>query len=167
MGSVIPAMQGKLTLLVSGDMAAFEKARPNLEKLAAKIFFMERPGLATKMKLINNLVLATLMASLAEALALAERAGLPREKALEILAAGAGNSAVLAGKLDKFLRDDFSPHFSFAMMHKDLHYLADLADTFKRPLFTGGMAKELYAMAYSRKMENLDFSAIYKILKEF
>lgn len=167
LGSVVPASQGNLTLLVSGDSDAFEIVHPLLEKFAKKIFFVEQPGMATRMKLINNLVLANLMASLAEALALGERAGLGKEEVLEILAAGAGNSGVLSGKRQKLIQGDFAPHFSSAMMYKDLLYLSDLANTFKRPLFTGGMVRELYVMAYSRHLENLDFSAIYKIMKEF
>jgi 3-hydroxyisobutyrate dehydrogenase len=148
MGSVMPASQGALSVLVSGEKAVFEEALPYLDQIGSQIFFLEQIGLATRMKLINNLVLGVFTAALAEALALGEVAGLDKVRVLEILAAGAGNSRILAAKQQKFLDEDFSPHFSAAMIYKDLHYLQDLARALGRPLFTGSVVKELYAMAF-------------------
>ena len=167
LGSIVPALQGNLTVLISGDRGAYERALPLIEKIGRNIFYLEKPTLAVKMKLINNLVLGTLMASLAEAIAFGEGAGLEKEKVIEILSAGAGSSAVLNAKREKLLKEDFSAHFSSALMYKDLHYLQDLAKTLKRPLFTGSMAKELFGMTFSRGFGDLDFAAVYKILKEF
>jgi 3-hydroxyisobutyrate dehydrogenase len=165
-GSVSPALQGTLTVLVSGDKDVFEKTLPYIQKIGKTIFYLEEPTLATKMKLINNLALGVFMATIAEALAIGEDAGIGKERVLEILAAGAGNSTVLNAKKEKLLNEDFSRHFSSALIYKDLHYLQDLARTLKRPLFTGSIAKELFGMTYARKMENLDFSSIYSVIKE-
>ena len=167
MGSVVPASQGNLTILVSGDKQAFDTARPYLEKLGKKIFYLSRPGLAVKMKLISNLCLASFMASIAEALAFGEEVGVSKNDIIEILANGGGNSAILNAKRDKFLNNDFTPQFSSAMMYKDLHYLQDLSRSLKRPLFTASVIKELYGATFSKKIENLDFCAIYNIMKEF
>ena len=79
------------------------------------------------MKLVNNLLLGTFMAALAEAVVLGEAAGLPKKKILDILQAGAGQSMILSAKRDKLLQNDFSPQFSTALIQKDLHYLQDLA----------------------------------------
>ncbi len=167
LGSVIPASQGNLTVLVSGEQSAFEAARPYLEKIGKNIFFLGEPALATKMKLANNLVLGTLMATLAEAVAFGEASGIEKERVLDILAAGAGNSAVLTAKREKLLKEDFSAHFSSALIYKDLHYLQDLAWSLRRPLFTGSAAKELYGMVLAKEMDTLDFSAVYRIMKEY
>ena len=166
LGSVVPASRGELTVLVSGEEAALAAARPLLEVVGSRIFFLGAPGLATKMKLANNLVLATVLAGLADAAGLAEAAGIPRERALEILGAGAGSGAVLASKRDKVLRDDYAPHFSAAVLHKDLHYAQDLARTLRRPLFTAAVVKELYALAFTRGLEERDVSVIFPILRE-
>jgi 3-hydroxyisobutyrate dehydrogenase len=167
LGSVVPASQGALTVLVSGDKNAFDRALPWIEKIGKNIFFLEKPALATKMKLINNLALGSFMATIAEALAFGESAGIDKSRVLDILGAGAGNSMVLNAKKEKLLNEDFSTHFSSALIYKDLHYLQDLARFLKRPLFTGSTAKELFGMAFSKGMDTMDFSVIYRIMKGF
>jgi 3-hydroxyisobutyrate dehydrogenase len=166
LGSVVPASRGALTVLVSGQREAFDRALPYLEKIGGHIYFLGAPALATKMKLINNLVLGAFMASIAEALAFGEKAGMDREQVLDILKAGAGNSVVLDAKRDKLLTEDFSTHFSAALMYKDLHYMQDLARQMRWPLFTGSTVKELFAMTFPRGLDSLDFSAVYSALKE-
>jgi 3-hydroxyisobutyrate dehydrogenase len=167
LGSVVPATQGNLTVLVSGDAGAYGKAKPLLEKIGRHIFYLGKPSLAIKMKLINNLALGAFMAAIAETVAFGEKAGIEKSKVIEILSAGAGNSAVLTAKKDKLLQEDFSTHFSSALIYKDLHYLQDLAWSLKMPLFTGSMAKELFGMTFAKGIEGLDFSAVYKIMKEY
>lgn len=166
LGSVIPASQGALTVLVSGGKDAFDKALPYLEKIGKNIFYLEKPALATKIKLINNLALGSFMATIAEAVVFGEKAGMDKSQMLDILSSGAGNSTVLNVKREKLLKEDFSTHFSSALIYKDLHYLQDLARTLKRPLFMGSNAKELFGMTLSKGVDSLDFSVIYKIIKE-
>ena len=167
LGSVVPASQGALTIVVSGDSDAYQKVLPLLTLLGSNVFFVEEPGRATRMKLINNLVLGSFMATVAEATVYAEEAGLSREQALNILAVGGGNSGVLNAKKQKLIDTDYSPHFSVAAIHKDLRYLQDLARDIKRPLFMGGMARELFAMAMAKGMDDLDFSAVHRVLREW
>lgn len=165
LGSVIPASQGNLVILVSGEKDAFDRAMPYIEKLGKTIFYLEGETLATKMKLINNLILGTFMAVISEAVAFGEQAGVDKKTVLDILASGAGNSAVMNAKKEKLLKEDFSTHFSSALIYKDLHYLQDLAKTLGRPLFTGSIVKEMFALTFKDKLDTLDFSALYKALK--
>jgi 3-hydroxyisobutyrate dehydrogenase len=166
LGSVVPASAGRLTLLVSGEMAAFGVARPVLSTMGSTLHYLGEPALATKMKLINNLVLGSFMATCAEAIALGESAGVERGKVIDILLSGAGNSMVLSAKKEKLTDLEFSTHFSSALIYKDLHYLQDLCRTMRRPLFTGSTAKELFAMTRSKGFDDLDFSAVYRVFKE-
>ena len=166
MGSVVPASQGALTMLVSGAKGPFEQVRPQLDLLAKTIYFLGEPSLATKMKLINNLVLGSFMAAIAEAVALAEASGLSREKALEILASGAGNSAVLNAKRQKLIDADFSPHFSVAAIQKDLRDLAEMITPVRR---AGGMSdstEKLFKLAEERGLGGMDLSAVYQVVKK-
>ena len=117
------------------------------------------------MKLINNLLLGSFVVAIAEALNLGEAAGLDKQRVLDIFPAGAGNSAVLASKEAKLLSRDFSPHFSSAMMYKDLHYLQDLASALRRPLFSGSTAKELFGMSFLKGLGDQDLSAVYRVLE--
>jgi 3-hydroxyisobutyrate dehydrogenase len=166
LGSVVPATQGNLTMLISGDGGGYEKAKPYLDILAKTIFFLEIPRLATRMKLVNNLVLGSFMATLAEALVHGELAGLSREKVLEILAAGAGNSAVLNAKRQKLIDGDFSPHFSIGAIHKDLVYLEDMVDQSGKALTMGAIAEELFRQAKTQGLEQEDLSSVYLVLKD-
>lgn len=165
LGSVIPASQGALTVLISGDKTAYEKVRPVLEDIGQHLCYLEKPVLATKMKLINNLVLGSFMATIAEALSMGERVGISKAEILEILSVGAGNSLVLNAKKNKLLAEDFSTHFSNALIYKDLHCLQDLAYEQKAPVFTGAVVKELYARTVEEGLDQEDFSAIYKLFK--
>ena len=160
---VAPARAGPLTLLASGDRADYERALPYLERIGAARFFLGAPGLATRMKLINNLCLGAFMATLAEAMVTAEAAGISRKEALDVLAAGGGKSLVLDAKRDKLLAEDYSPHFSVAMIHKDLHFLQELARDLERPVLTGSVVKELFGRAIQQGWGDEDFAAIVKV----
>lgn len=166
LGSVAPALKGILTVAVSGEKSAYDRALPLIQKFGKAIFYLGAPGLATKMKLVNNLVLGSLMAALAEAISLGAAAGIDKETVIEVLAAGAGNSVVLSGKREKLLKEDFSTQFSAALMYKDLHFVQDLARKTKRPLFTASVAKELFAMTFPRKLDQMDFSVVYRVVGE-
>jgi len=166
LGSVVPATQGKLTVLVSGRTIAYERVQAILQDIGSNIFYLPAPALATKMKLINNLVLGTFMATLAEATALGEKAGISKKDILEILSVGGGSSLVLNAKKTKLLEEDFSTHFSCALIAKDLHCLLDLANSLQKPLFTGAMVKQLYSRTFEEDIAEEDFSAIYKIFKK-
>jgi 3-hydroxyisobutyrate dehydrogenase len=161
-GSVAPAAQGALTILVSGAPPAFERVRPQLKILSEKIFFLGEDGRATKLKLVNNMVLGSLMCTLAEAVALGESVGLDRSHVLDILAAGAGASRVLDARRDKLEHGRFTGDFAIELMYKDLHYAQDLAWTLKRPLLTGSIAKELFALAIHAGLENEDIAGVFQ-----
>ena len=166
LGSVVPASQGKLTVLVSGRKEAYEKVENILKCIGQHLFYLADPGLACKMKVINNLTLGSFMAALAEATALGEKVGLDKACVLDILDAGGGKSMMLSAKRNKLLNEDFSSHFSCGLIYKDLDCLQDLAYQLKVPLFSGSMAKELYAQTFVRGFDQEDLSAIYKLYKK-
>jgi 3-hydroxyisobutyrate dehydrogenase len=166
LGSVVPASQGALTALISGKRAEYEKVKPVLENIGKHLFYLNDPGLATKMKLINNLTLGSFMVTIAEALSIGEEIGLEKQEVIEILSVGGGNSLVLNAKKNKLLEEDFSAHFSNALIYKDLQCLQDLAYELKKPLFTGAVTKELYARTFEEGIDHEDFSAIYKLFKK-
>ncbi|HOX24433.1 MAG TPA: NAD(P)-dependent oxidoreductase [Candidatus Krumholzibacteria bacterium] len=165
-GSVVPASRGELVVMASGEPADVEAARPLLDRLAATIHVLGAPGLATRMKLVNNLCLATFMAVLGEALATAEAAGIDRTRAVAILGDGAGKSLVLDAKRQKLLDRDWSPQFAVGTIHKDLHCLQDLAREIGRPQHLAGVVKEQYARLILKGRAREDFSAVYDVFRE-
>ncbi len=163
LGSVIPAQRGELTVVVGGDEERFEEVKPLFEKFCKNIFYVGPAGKATKVKLINNIVLGGFMDLIAEAVAIAERAGIEKEKIVEILSAGAGKSYILDVKKKKILEEDFSPHFSVNLIYKDLHYAQDLIKDLGLFSFTTSAVKETYGLARKKGLGDLDFSAVYKV----
>ncbi len=166
LGSVIPAQRGELTVVVGGDREKFEENRPIFEKFCKNIFYVGEAGKASKVKLINNIVLGGIMDVLAEAIAIAERAGISKEQMIEILSTGAGKSYILDVKKKKLLEEDFSTHFSINLIYKDLHYAQDLIKELGLFSFTTSAVKETYGLARSLGLGDLDFSAVYKLIKE-
>jgi 3-hydroxyisobutyrate dehydrogenase len=164
-GSVAPALAGKLVAMMSGTAEAVAAARPYLAPIAASIHELGGPGQATRMKLVNNLCLGTIMAVVGEALATAEAAGVDRDQALAVLGEGGGKSLVLDAKRQKLREEDWAPHFSAAMIHKDLHCLQDLARELKLPQHLAGVVKEQYARLLKDGRGDQDFAAIYDVFR--
>ncbi len=159
-GSVVPASNGALTLLAGGRAEDLERARPVLERMGSTLFHWEEPGLATRMKLVNNQALGGIMAVLAEALKVGEAAGLDRARVLDVLAAGGGESLVLRAKKQKLQERDWSPHFKVATIAKDLRYLLELAGENGAAAPVAESVRTRFTDAAAQGRADLDFSAV-------
>ena len=127
-GSVALATAGKLTLMVGGDATDLERARPVLDAIAATIFHIGPLGTGAAMKLAVNTVIFGLNQALAEGLVLAERAGVPRTLAYDVISAGAAGAPYVGYKRAAFVDPDETPvAFSLDLAAKDLHLIAELA----------------------------------------
>ena len=123
------AAEGKLTLLVGADEADLEKARPYLAPLCTTIRHFGAVGSGTVFKLINNLMGAVQIASLAEGVAIAERAGLDMNLVAEALSTGAVASPQVVRHSKRMVARDFSgASFTAALRHKDADYAVRLAE---------------------------------------
>jgi 3-hydroxyisobutyrate dehydrogenase len=123
------AAAGKLTLLVGADPADLEKAKPYLAPLCTAIRHFGAVGTGTVFKLINNLMGAVQIASLAEGVAMAERAGLDMKLVAEALATGAVASPQVIRHSKRMVERDFSgASFTAALRHKDAAYAVALAE---------------------------------------
>ncbi|NPA12384.1 MAG: NAD(P)-dependent oxidoreductase [Aquificae bacterium] len=166
LGSVIPATQGKLTILVSGEESKFKELEDIFKVLGEKIFFMGDYSRASTMKLINNTVLGSFMAVLSEAFAFGKKAGLDDALVLDVLSHGAGKSGVLEAKKEKLLKEDYSTHFSVALIHKDICYALDIAKDLDYPCVITTQTLSLYTSAKANDLEDKDFSAVLEIYKK-
>jgi 3-hydroxyisobutyrate dehydrogenase len=124
------AASGKLTLLVGAEAADLEKAQPFLVPLCTTIRHFGAVGTGTVFKLINNLMGAVQIASLAEGVAMAERAGLDMKLVAEALATGAVASPQVIRHSKRMVTRDFSgASFTAALRHKDAAYAVELAES--------------------------------------
>jgi 3-hydroxyisobutyrate dehydrogenase/2-hydroxy-3-oxopropionate reductase len=128
-GSVALAESGTLTLMVGGDADDLGRARPVLEAYGGTIFHVGPLGAGSAMKLAVNTVIFGLNEALAEGLVLAERAGIPRERAYDVLAASAVGAPYVGYKRAAFLDPDATPvAFAADLAAKDLRLIDGLAD---------------------------------------
>src|ERR1700757_5229745 len=124
------AASGKLTLLVGAEPVDLERARPFLAPLSTTIRHFGAVGTGTVFKLINNLMGAVQIASLAEGVAMAEKAGLDMKLVAESLATGAVASPQVIRHSWRMIARDFSgASFTAALRHKDAAYAVALAET--------------------------------------
>lgn len=127
-GSVALAEAGQLTLMVGGELADLDRARPVLDAVAARIFHLGPLGSGAAMKLAVNTVIFGLNQAVAEGLVLAERAGVARELAYDVIAAGAAGAPFVGYKRAAFLDPDATPvGFALDLAAKDLGLIAELA----------------------------------------
>jgi len=143
------AASGKLTLLVGADAADLDSAKPYLAPIGDVIRHFGAVGTGTVFKLINNLMGAVQIASLAEGIAMAEQAGLDMNLVAETLATGAVASPQVIRHSKRMVARDFSgASFTSALRHKDVVYAVKLAESLlaDAPL-VGHAAVEAYARA--------------------
>jgi 3-hydroxyisobutyrate dehydrogenase len=143
------AAAGKLTLLVGADAADLDSAKPYLAPIGDVVRHFGAVGTGTVFKLINNLMGAVQIASLAEGIAMAEQAGLDMNLVAEALATGAVASPQVIRHSKRMVARDFSgASFTSSLRHKDAAYAVKLAETLlaTAPL-VGHAAVEAYARA--------------------
>jgi 3-hydroxyisobutyrate dehydrogenase len=126
-GGVEGARNGKLSVMVGGDAAALEKARPVLEAYAAKVTHMGGVGAGQSTKAVNQVIVAGIAQAVTEGLALGEALGLEADALLPTLGAGAAGNWFLEKRGATMLRNEFSVGFKLALLHKDLGIVRGVA----------------------------------------
>lgn len=161
------AVRGELSLMVGGDADLLEAWRPVLEPMATTITHCGPAGAGSTMKLVNNLLTTTIVAANAEALTLAERAGLPQDVVLRVLLAGAAANTHLAVTYqEKALAGDLTPGFATRLAAKDLGLALGLATRSGVPVPVGAAAAQQMTLALARGHADDDFTSVLAALRE-
>lgn len=121
-GSRNQAGAGELNFLVGGSSEVLERVRPVLAVMARSVTHLGPTGSGALVKLINNFVCGTHIASLAEALAMVERSRLDRDRTMTVLVGGAMGSPIVKTIAERMLSADFSTNFALKLLAKDLSY---------------------------------------------
>jgi 3-hydroxyisobutyrate dehydrogenase-like beta-hydroxyacid dehydrogenase len=163
-GSVITLEQGKLSIMVGGDEAIFEKIKPILLDIGPKATFVGKNGLAVTMKIATNLSLAVQMLAFSEGVLLAEKSGIKRETAVEVL-----TNSVIASPMVKY-RGPFvlvmpdEAWFDCNMMQKDMNLALELGRGLDVPLPTTAVTNEYLTAARGMGLDKEDFAIIFEVL---
>ncbi|MBK9942023.1 MAG: NAD(P)-dependent oxidoreductase [Kouleothrix sp.] len=166
-GSKDAAEAGALRLLVGGDAAVIERARPALAAISQQIIHFGATGAGATMKLINNLMGAVQTAALAEGMALAERAGLDLAQVVALISTGAPGSPIVKGKIGLMAAHSYADtNFALRWMHKDATYALRAADEYGVPMPTVAAARELYRLARNLGYDDDDFAAVIEALRQ-
>jgi 3-hydroxyisobutyrate dehydrogenase-like beta-hydroxyacid dehydrogenase len=160
-GSVSLVEAGQLTIMVGGEEATIERARPVLEALSAKLLHVGPVGAGATMKLAVNALVHGLNLALAEALVLAERAGVERTTAYEVFASGAAAAPFVLYKRAAYERPDETPvAFSLDLVAKDLELILDLAREVGAPMPQGTVNLDEVRAAIEAGLGERDLSAL-------
>ncbi|MCK4978503.1 MAG: NAD(P)-dependent oxidoreductase [Anaerolineales bacterium] len=163
-GSVETLERGKLSIMVGGDQAVFEKVKPLLLDIGPKATHVGENGLAVAMKIATNLSLAVQMLAFSEGVLLAEKSGIKRETAVEVLL-----NSVIASPMVKY-RGPFvlgmpdEAWFNVNMMQKDMNLAQELGQQLDVPLPTTAATNEILTAARGMGMAEEDFAIIFEVL---
>jgi 3-hydroxyisobutyrate dehydrogenase-like beta-hydroxyacid dehydrogenase len=163
-GSVITLEEGKLSIMVGGDRGAFEKALPVLQHIGPKVTHVGGNGLAASMKIATNLSLAVQMLAFSEGLLLAEKSGIPRATAVEVLL-----NSVIASPMVKYrgpfvLNMPDEAWFDVNMMQKDLQLALEMGLRLNVPLPTTATTNEMLTAARAMGFAQQDFAVLFEVL---
>ena len=163
-GSVITLEEGKLSFMVGGDRVAFEQARSILEAMGPKVTDVGGNGLAVSMKIATNLSLAVQMLAFSEGVLLAEKSGITRETAVEVLL-----NSVIASPMVKYrgpfvLNMPEEAWFDVNMMQKDLLLALEMGLKLDVPLPTTAITNQMLTSARAAGLADKDFAILFDVL---
>lgn len=166
-GSVSTVEAGALLVMAGGDAAALERARPALEAIASRIVHLGPLGAGATMKLVVNAMVHALNGALAEALVLAEKAGLDRAGAYDVIAASAVGAPFVAYKRDAYLSPEGTPvAFALNLVAKDLALADALAARVAAPMPQLATNREVVQRAVAAGLGDADLSALATLLRQ-
>jgi len=163
-GSVSTLEEGRLSIMVGGDRAAFERVRPILLDIGPTVNYVGGNGQAVLMKIATNLSLAVHMLAFSEGVALAEKGGIARETAVTVLLSSVVASPMLKYRGPFVVRPPDEAWFDVTMMQKDLGLALELGRQMSVPLPTTALTNEWLSAARSMGLGRQDFAAVFEVV---
>jgi 3-hydroxyisobutyrate dehydrogenase-like beta-hydroxyacid dehydrogenase len=162
-GSVPQVQAGTLTIMVGGDAQAYARVEPVLRELGTPTLIGEN-GQGLVLKLAINISLAVQMLAFAEGLLLAERAGIDRQRALEVMTNSPIGSPMLKARADLILDLPDEAWFDVSLMQKDVVLALDTARQMRVALPSAATADEMLTLARAAGYEHRDIAALFEVL---
>jgi 3-hydroxyisobutyrate dehydrogenase-like beta-hydroxyacid dehydrogenase len=163
-GSVLTLEQGKLTMMVGGRAETFEQVKPLLLDIGPKATHVGDNGQAVSMKIAINLGLAVQMLAFSESVLLAEKAGIPRKTAVEVLVNSVVASPMVQYRGPMVLNMPDEAWFDMKMMQKDTGLALEMGKRLSVPLPTTAIANEFLSAGRGMGMAEKDFAGIFQVL---
>jgi 3-hydroxyisobutyrate dehydrogenase-like beta-hydroxyacid dehydrogenase len=163
-GSTVTIAQGQLSFIVGGDPAALERIRPYLLAIGPTITHVGALGLAVTMKIAINLSIGVQMLAFSESVLLAEKSGIPRDRAVEALLKGVIASPMLKYRGPFVLDMPAEALFNVVLMQKDMRLALEQGRAVGVPLPSTGLVHELLTGARGLGLAEKDFAAVFDVL---
>jgi len=163
-GSVITLQQGKLSVMVGGTPETFEQVKPLLLDIGPKVTHVGENGLALVMKIATNLSLAVQMLAFSEGVLLAEKSGIAREVAVDVLTHSVVASPMVQYRGPFVLKMPDEAWFNVNMMQKDMLLALELGRQVDVPLPTTATTNEFLTTARGMGLAEKDFAIIFEVL---
>ena len=163
-GSVITLQEGKLSVMVGGRRETFERVKPLLLDIGPKVTHVGDNGLALSVKIATNLSLAVQMLAFCEGVLLAEKSGIAREVAVDVLTHSAVASPMIQYRGPFVLRQPEEAWFDVNMMQKDMLLAMELGRQLNVPLPTTAVSNEFLTAARGMGWEKKDFAVVFDVL---
>lgn len=164
-GGQAGAENGVLTVMVGGDAAAFERARPLMACYGRSVTHMGASGAGQLTKMVNQICIAGLVQALAEGMAFAQKAGLDGHKVVDVISKGAAQSWQMENRGKTMLDDKFDFGFAVDWMRKDLGIVLDEARRNGATLPVTALVDQFYAEVQAMGGNRLDTSSLMKRLR--
>jgi len=163
-GSMITLQEGKLSVMVGGRRETFERVKPLLLDIGPKVTYVGDNGLALAMKIATNLSLAVQMLAFSEGVLLAEKSGIARETAVDVLTHSAVASPMIQYRGPFVLQQPDPAWFDVNMMQKDMNLALEMGRQLNVPLPTTAVANEFLTAARGMGLAEKDFAVMFDVL---
>jgi 3-hydroxyisobutyrate dehydrogenase len=163
-GSIITLQQGKLSIMVGGNRETFDRAKPLLEDIGPKVTHVGANGLALSMKIATNLSLMAHMVAFSEGVLLAEKSGIPRDVAVDVLSHSVIGSPMVQYRGPFVLNMPQEAWFDVNMMQKDMLLALEMGRQLNVPLPTTAVTNELLTAARAMGLADRDFAIVFQVL---
>jgi 3-hydroxyisobutyrate dehydrogenase-like beta-hydroxyacid dehydrogenase len=165
-GSVITLQQGKLSVMVGGRLETFERMKPLLLDIGPKVTHVGDNGLALAMKIAVNLSLAVQMLAFSEGVLLAEKSGIAREVAVDVLTHSVIASPMVQYRGPFVLKMPEEAWFNVNMMQKDMLLALELGRQLDIPMPTTAVTNEFLTAARGMGLVEKDFAVLFEVLAQ-
>ena len=164
-GSVSGADAGTLAIMIGAPPDVVAPYEAVFRAMGSNLFCLGETGRGNILKLLNNYIALTNQATLSEAMALADRLGIPRKTVGDVVAKSSGNSFILERKLGAMIQRDYAPGFHVDLGYKDLGLALELAAEVGAEAELGRLARALYERASRAGYGKLDTSGVLRVLE--
>ncbi|CAH9114324.1 unnamed protein product [Cuscuta epithymum] len=164
-GSKKPAEDGQLVILAAGEKDLYSQLLPAFDVLGKKSFFLGQVGNGAKMKLVVNMIMASMMTAFAEGLVLADKSGLDQQTLLDVLNVGPVANPLFKMKGPSMIKHNYSPRSPLKHSQKDMRLALALGDEVGVSMPLATTTAEAFKKAMNLGLGDLDCSVVHEVMQ--